>query len=216
MHSPPTDDLRTESSPAHPQGGSTAAEAVGSPAAPRPTGTSFSVQRVLLGVLLLAAVGGAGAGAWWYFMVKEPPIYPVHGVAYLDGEPMTEGVVMTYYAGRPELLGGMAGIGKDGRFEFTTNDKSGLYAGEHKIMVSLMSGGFPPVTLIPEKYASPAHTPFSVVVDEETQKTPLKLELIGRKEPPGSLGSAAEPADSKPGGPASASDADVEPGAPRL
>ena len=147
-------------------------------------GSDFSIVRVLLTLLVIAIVGGAGTAAWWYVTSQEPKLYPVTGVVYLDGEPMPGGLIMTRHVDDPKLLGALAPIGKDGRFELRTNLVPGAYGGEHKIMVIYNTETFPPIALIPEHYSNPAKTPFSVVVDADTHKSPLKLELTGGKEPP--------------------------------
>ena len=146
--------------------------------------SDFSVLRVLLTVLVIAVIGGAGTAAWWYVTSQEPTLYPVTGVVYLDGEPMPGGLIMTRHVDDPQLLGALAPIGKDGRFELKTNLVPGAYGGEHKIIVVYNTETFPPIPLIPEHYSNPAKTPFSVVVDADTHKTPLKLELTGGREPP--------------------------------
>lgn len=147
-------------------------------------GGTFSLRRVLLTVLVVVIVGGAGTAGWWYFVNRTPPLYRVHGVVYLDGKPMTEGYVTTYYVDRPNLLGGLSPLDENGQFELATNGQPGVYAGEHKIMVVLTSGGFPPVSLIPEKYSNKHDTPFRIVVGAQTANSPVKLELFGRKKAP--------------------------------
>ena len=146
--------------------------------------SDFSVVRVLLGVLAIAIVGGAGTAAWWYVTSQEPKLYPVKGVVYLDGKPMPGGLIMTRHVDNPKLLGALSPIDKEGRFELMTNLVPGAYGGEHKILVIYNTETFPPFPLIPAHYSEPATTPFSVVVDADTHKSPLKLELTGGKEPP--------------------------------
>jgi hypothetical protein len=160
----------------------------------------FNLIRVLVTLLALVVIGGIAAGAWhYYFQEREPVLYPVKGVVYLDGEPMSEGLVMTKYLENRRMVGGLTVIGKDGRFELKTNGEEGIYEGEHKILVVWTNNGFPPLSYIPEKYGKAAETPFSITVDKNTQNEEVKLELFGRKElPPRRMGGFRRPGAPEP------------------
>ncbi|MBW3542912.1 MAG: hypothetical protein KY476_21835 [Planctomycetes bacterium] len=103
------------------------------PDAHAPAAASFSIRRVLLTVLAVVLVGGAGAAGWWYWTTREPALYPVKGIVYLDGEPMQGGIVTTQYLSDPQLrgAGALAAIDERGRFELVTNYRPEPAKGEY-------------------------------------------------------------------------------------
>lgn len=140
---------------------------------------SFRLGRVLGLVAALLLVGGVATGAYWLITNQEPRLYPVKGVVTLDGEPLTTGAIMT----EPTEggLGGIAVPNENGEFEFRTNGEPGILGGTHHVTVHLTNGGFPPISLIPEKYSRKEQTPFVVEVDSSMSQEPLVLELTGRR-----------------------------------
>jgi hypothetical protein len=167
--------------------GSGSSRPSGSPAAKK-----FSIVRTLVMFVGLGALSAAAVFGWIYseniqeYFAKgqEPPLHPVKGIIYLDGEPMTDGYLQTKHEGGKKLLGGLGIIGKDGTFELKTNGVDGVYEGEHTVIVVWTNNGFPPLSYIPEKYSNFSEKPFSVQVDADTHKEPLKLELFGKKDLP--------------------------------
>lgn len=157
-----------------------------------PQGSDFSIVRILLTVAVIAVVGGGAFFANEYLAGQPDRLYPVHGMAYLDGEPMPDGVVMSLHTDGG--LAAIAPINSDGTFELKTNGEPGAVAGVHKLRVAWTDGNFPPFSYIPEHYTSADKTPFSVDVDSSTGDAPLKLELTGKREPP------ARPAGGEAGG----------------
>lgn len=160
-------------------------------------GSSFEIGRVITTVLVLALVGGGGAAVAWYVMNAEPQLYPVHGTVYLDGKPMNGGLIITKYEG--ERLGALGPIGEDGRFELMTNRVPGAYEGKHTVTITKNTDGFPPVSLIPEKYSSVTETPFSIEVNSTTSKKEFEFKLTGGKEAPPSRPSRPRPPGSPQG-----------------
>lgn len=145
-------------------------------------GGSLNIARVLLTVVAVCAIAGAAYFAYDFAVGGPATLYPVRGVVYLDGEPMPDGIVMSYHEGGE--VGGIAQIGPDGSFELKTNLEPGICGGVHKLRVAWTDGKFPPFSYIPMKYTNLEETPFSVDVDSGTGDTPLKLELFGKREPP--------------------------------
>jgi hypothetical protein len=134
--------------------------------------------RVLMTAIGVVSLGAAIAGAIWYVANIEPPLHPVKGIVLLDGEPMDGGVIMLQHsAGWPGALGA---VGKDGRFELTTNGTFGAYEGTNQVSFSLMDGGFPPTSLLPSKYVDPNNPPFTIEVDASTKDQDLRFELVGK------------------------------------
>ncbi len=134
--------------------------------------------RVILTAVGLVALGGMIAGVVWYVSNIEPAIHPVKGYVFLDGAPMDGGaIILQHSSGWPGALGA---IGKDGRFELTTNGTFGAYEGTNLVSFTLMDGGFPPTSLLPAKYVDPNNPPFTIEVDASTNDRDLRFDLVGK------------------------------------
>jgi hypothetical protein len=115
-------------------------------------------------------------------MNKEPKMYPVKGVVYLDGKPMAGGVILTMHTGG--WPGSRSGIDEEGRFELFSDAGDGAYAGQHTVTFTLTDGAFPPTNLLPDKYGDQVNPPFTIDVNAQTQNEEIKFELVGGKEAP--------------------------------
>lgn len=135
-------------------------------------------KQVSLTAIGVFTLGTLIAGAIWYVSNIEPALHPVKGYVFLDGEPMDGGVISLQHSrGWPGALGA---IGKDGRFELTTNGTFGAYEGTNQVFFSLMDGGFPPTSQLPSKYVDPENPPFTIQVDAATKDEDLRFELVGK------------------------------------
>lgn len=135
-------------------------------------------SKVILTAIVIVVLGAAGSGIAWYAANIEPALHPVHGYVFLDGEPMNGGVILLDHAdGWPGALGA---IGKDGRFELTTDGVFGAYEGTNYVTFTLMDSGFPPTSLLPSKYNDLKNPPFTMEVDAFTKDKDLRFELKGR------------------------------------
>jgi hypothetical protein len=135
-------------------------------------------MRVILTAVVIVALGSGVAGTVWYVANIEPPLHPVKGFVFLDGQPMIRGAIITEHSkGWP---GALAGIADDGSFSFTTNGALGAYEGRHTISFTLMDGGFPPSSLLPAKYTDPKQSPFSIDVSATMDEKALRFELTGK------------------------------------
>ena len=134
--------------------------------------------KVFLTAIGLVALGGVIAGAVWYISNIEPRLHPVKGYVFLDGEPMDGGVILLQHTGG--WPGALGAIGKDGRFELTTDGAFGAYEGTNQVSFTLMDGGFPPSSLLPAKYVEPNNSPFTIEVDASTTDQELRFDLVGK------------------------------------
>lgn len=144
---------------------------------------TFSWGRVIGLIVALAIVAGLTFGGYSLLSNQKPSLYPVSGVATIDGEPLPEGAFI-----RTKHLGGQSfaigPITADGKFELMTELKPGAYAGTHKVMVEWVTNTFPVHNYLPAEYSDPNQTPFTEEVSIESQNTPWKLELKGKIEAP--------------------------------
>jgi hypothetical protein len=179
---------------------SSAADAKSTSQFQQPLGTDpgFSVIRVAITVVVLSIAVGGVYFAYDLALGGPPVLYPVHGVVFLDGEPMPAGVVLTVHTGGN--VGAVAAIDENGKFELMTNGEPGAFGGEHKVTIAWTDGGFPPFSYLPEKYGSEADSGFSIDVESDTGETPWKIELFGRLEAPERPSTPIQ----RPGGPSAA------------
>lgn len=135
-------------------------------------------SKVIFTAIGIVVLGAAASGIAWYAANIEPALHPVHGYVFLDGEPMDGGVILLDHAnGWPGALGA---IGKDGRFELTTDGVFGAYEGTNYVTFTLMDGGFPPTSLLPSKYNDLKNPPFTIEIDALTKDKDLRFELQRR------------------------------------
>lgn len=136
---------------------------------------SIRWKQVITTAVSLVVLGAAVSGGIWYYVTLEPSLYPVSGHVFLDGKPMTGGAVLSFHQGG--WPGGLAAIGDDGSFSFTTNGEPGIYEGEHGITFTLMDGGFVPQSIIPSRYVDPNNPPFKIQVLDDPQLKELRYDL---------------------------------------
>ena len=79
-------------------------------------------------------------------------------------------------------MGALGPIDADGTFRLTTNGEPGAYSGRHRVTVLCMDGGFPPKSIIPERYTQPETSPFVIHV-ARTGPNNVQLELVDAPTP---------------------------------
>jgi hypothetical protein len=146
---------------------------------------SRSLSSVLLfGLLCVIGVGGCNRG---------PKMVQVSGkVLYKDGTVPHGGVCVVNFIPTPESTAvikkaASGAIGPDGSFSLTTRTSNdGVYVGEYAVSFTVFPGPMDPRSLVLQKYASPALTPFKVKLDNNTSDLKYEVEPA-----PGIAGAAA-------------------------
>ncbi len=141
---------------------------------------------ILLVIFPLGIAALAGAIAWGYFDVGNrisqwtaPPLVPVSGRVYLNGEPLADGQVFVQFMDRA----GCNALGKtdaQGNFTLRTDVRGdflpGVYVGEHRVMLikpdpDVPAGPFKPPVITPPECASFETTPLRLKVDRDPAGT---------------------------------------------
>lgn len=132
----------------------------------------FSVHGFVLATALILTCLGCG---------KSSNMAPVNGKVLLDGQPLTQGVVMTLpVSGR----GAKAKIQSDGSFELGTETSAdGATIGVHKVAVAAYASGARQgpesgqgKLLVPQRYTSPDESQLTIDVKAGDENNPV-LEL---------------------------------------
>lgn len=140
------------------------------------SGSQFNIIRVLLTLLIIAVVAGGGYLVW-ELQSAPPELVAFTGRVLYKGQPVTTGGVLTERID-DTLMGAVGVLNENGEFTLMTNGEPGAYVGEHKLAVSAMSGGSPPVPIVPGHYTQPGTTPLRLVVksDPSANKAEFILE----------------------------------------
>lgn len=139
---------------------------------------AFSIVRIFVLLLIVAAVGGAGAGVAWLWNTEFGQPARASGRVTWKGNPVTIGVVMAQHQSDP-TLGPIGKFDEDGRFELLTNMQPGIPVGTYKLKVASYSNGMPPQPLVPAAYTEFATTPLIVQVTGDPEKDFFEIELEG-------------------------------------
>ena len=157
-------DLLADSTPSTPQ------------QSPGSNSPGFSVGRVFVALLVAGAVGVVA----YFFLLREsgpPKLVEFKGKVIYRGQPLTGGGVFTQPSD-PNLVGGVAALEADGTFVLQTNGVPGAYVGKHKLAVSVMSGGSPPVPVIPAAYTEIRSTPLGILVSEDPSANTAEFTIV--------------------------------------
>jgi hypothetical protein len=135
-----------------------------------------ALRRLQLASIPLLAILLLGCG-------KSSNLATVKGKVLLDGQPLTNGSIMTIpVAGK----GAKATIQSDGSFELHTNaDSDGASLGVHKISVVAYDGirtgpeSPPPKLIVPDRYTSPESSGLTIDVKASEENHPV-LELSSK------------------------------------
>jgi hypothetical protein len=114
---------------------------------------------------------------------KNANFASVHGQVLLDGQPLTQGTIITMpAAGR----GANGTIQSDGSFELTTGDVDGASLGSHKVAVAAYEAAARQgpesgsgKLLIPQRYTSPETSELTIEVNADGENNPV-LELSSK------------------------------------
>ena len=134
--------------------------------------------------LMVLILGGIAWSLGWLeplVDIASPKLCEVRGTVQYNGKPLTMGFVGTNYE-RGGLMGALGPIDADGTFRLTTNGEPGAYSGRHRVTVLCMDGGFPPKSIIPERYTQPETSPFVIHV-ARTGPNNVQLELVDAQTP---------------------------------
>lgn len=129
--------------------------------------------------LLVLILGGLAWGLGWLEPLANwasPTLREVRGTILYNGKPVTKGFVRTIHESRG-VMGTLGPINADGTFELTTNDNRGAYSGRHRVVVLCMDGGFPPKSILPERYTEPQTSPLLIQVSRSGPNQ-VQLELV--------------------------------------
>jgi hypothetical protein len=193
--------------------------------APPSEGSSFRLRRVMLAVAPLALVAVAAAamyafgGADWIAEMMRPPLAPVEGQVFYQGQPLANAIVQTKPL-RAALRGAIASSDEEGKFQLRTDIdgtyRRGAYVGEHQIVVAAYGeppnapGGAPLAT--PARYASYETTPLRIEVAAAPGENLVRFDLEG--DPPAPPRRRAAPDADQPESASEASEGDLESPAP--
>jgi len=135
------------------------------------------------GLIVLCLVGVTWGLGWLEPLIDavSPVLCPVTGTVRYNGKPLTGGFVRTICE-RGGMMGALGPISADGTFELNTNGTPGAYSGRHRVLVFLMDGGFPPKSLLPEKYLDPQTSPLSIRISR-SRPNKVQLEMDDAKTP---------------------------------
>jgi hypothetical protein len=166
------------------------------PEAARPA--TFRIDRVLRVIFPIAIAALAGAIAWGYFDVSGrisqwllPPLVPVTGQVYLNGEPLAGGQIFAQAVGRK----GCNALGKtdaDGRFALRTDVRGdfwpGVYVGEHRVVIikpdpDVPSGPFKPPVITPADCSSLETTPLRLRAERDPARNHFEFRLETKNTP---------------------------------
>ena len=149
-------------------------------------GSSFSIIRVLMLTVMVAAFVGGG-----YYALNEAqgPREKVKftGIVTYQGKPVTVGSVMTEFVGDPMDFS-IGFLDAEGRFSLETNGEPGASVGRHRVRISSMAPGIPPRPLVPPKYLENATTPLEIDVTSDPDANVVTFELEGEIPQPASAG----------------------------
>ena len=113
----------------------------------------------LLAIAVVALGSILGLSAIW---LREPELVPVTGRVLYQGEPLSEGFVVSL-----PIRGGLSALSKlddEGRFDLSTNGVPGAAVGTHRMTVQAYTREMPPRPRIPAQYVSAERTPLKLVV----------------------------------------------------
>lgn len=154
------------------------------PITPLPLSQGSGVKWGRGAVLMVLILGGLAWSLGWLEPLADwasPTLCQVTGTVRYNGQPVTKGFVQTIYE-RRGVMGTLGSINPDGTFELTTNGVSGAYSGRHRVIVLCMDGGFPPKSILPERYTEPRLTPLVINVSR-TGPNKVQLELVDVQTP---------------------------------
>lgn len=166
---------------------------------PSPPYTPLRLGRILLVILPLGIVALAGAIAWGYFDVgtrlsewMTPPLVPVSGRVFLNGEPLVGGQVFARSLDRD----GCNALGKtdaQGNFTLRTDVRGdflpGVLVGQHRVIIikpdpAVPPGPFKPPTITPPECADFDHSPLRMKVERDPARNNVEFRLEYRKKSP--------------------------------
>jgi hypothetical protein len=129
---------------------------------------------------------------WGYYDVSNridrwllPPLVPVTGPIYLNGEPLPKAEVFTQPVGR-QCRGAMDVADAEGRFTLRTDVDGdffpGAYAGEHRVIVlgldpNAPTGPFKPPLVTPPECSEFETTPLRIQVDRDPSRNQVEFRL---------------------------------------
>lgn len=93
----------------------------------------------------------------------SPTLVEATGTVSRAGQPLTKGVVQTYYLDGSQM-GALGAIEPDGTFRLMTNGVPGAYSGNHRVVILAMSSGMPPKSEVPEQYSNADRSPLRITV----------------------------------------------------
>lgn len=135
-------------------------------------------------VLMVMILGGLAWSLGWLEPLANwasPTMCQVTGTVRYNGQPVTKGFVWTIYE-RRGVMGTLGPINADGTFELTTDGVPGAYSGRHRVIVICMDGGFPPKSILPERYTQPRTSPLVIDVSRSGPNE-VRLELVDAQTP---------------------------------
>lgn len=147
-----------------------------------PTAPQFSIIRILVSVLTIAAIGGGGYFLW-DLQSAPPALVAFTGRVLYNGQPVRTGGVLTEHS-NTSLMGAVGALNENGEFTLMTNNEPGAYVGQHKLAVSAMSGGSPPVPIVPGRYTQPGSTPLRLTVSADPAANHAEFILEDGEVPP--------------------------------
>ncbi|GIW96622.1 MAG: hypothetical protein KatS3mg110_4663 [Pirellulaceae bacterium] len=173
--------------------------------------SSFRLSRVLW-VVVPALLLAGGAVVFFGFLdgmaliqrLTRPPLVPVTGTVFFNGQPLANARVMTKPT-KEGLRGSVGFTDEQGNFYLEFDNAGtwikGAYAGEHKVTVAAYGEqppAGPPPLLTPEVYERFETTPLVINVTRDPSANHVRLELKG--EPAGSRPLSGAPGDGGRGG----------------
>jgi hypothetical protein len=163
---------------------------------PSPPDTQLRLGRILLVIFPLGIAAVAGAIAWGYYDVgarisewMSPPLVPVSGRVYLNGEPLADGQVFARCLDRA----GCNALGKtdaQGNFTLRTDVRGdflpGVRVGLHRVIVikpdpDVPTGPFKPPTITPPECADFDNSPLRMKVERDPARNKVEFRLEYRK-----------------------------------
>jgi hypothetical protein len=163
---------------------------------PQPPNAQLRLGRILLVIFPLGVAALAGAIAWGYFDVGtrisqwlSPPLVPVSGRVYLNGEPLTGGQVFA----RSLERAGCNALGKtdaQGNFTLRTDVRGdflpGVFVGEHRVIIikpdpDVPPGPYKPPVITPPECADFDNSPLRMKVERDPARNKVEFRLEYKK-----------------------------------
>jgi hypothetical protein len=179
-------------------------------AKPKESITPVRLTLVILLLAIIVSVFGWAGYVWWNskdgtidwrsfaFQLNPPKLVEVTGQVLYNGQPVTEGSIVTEYS-EEGLFGGLSILDEEGRFRLMTQVEGryqdGVYIGEHTVAIfsfAASGGGGMPAGLVPQKYLMHSTTPLRMVVTSDSKNTPVVFKLTGELESRGRGGGGGQ------------------------